>query len=75
MPMKILWAAITGIAITDWITVIITIAGVATGMDGIAVQVFIGPAGGVIIGGGMIRLITVGAIGMTAGGGGRIQIT
>src|SRR5665213_1148990 len=48
--------------------------GVATGMDGILVLHFIGPVGGGIIGGGTIPLITAGAIGMTAGGGGKIRI-
>ena len=47
-------------------------AGVVIGMAGMELLVFIGLAGGVIIGGGMIRLITAGAIGMTAGGGGKI---
>jgi len=48
--------------------------GVVTGMAGMEHLVFIGLAGGVIIGGGMIRLITAGAIGMTAGGGGKTPI-
>ena len=69
------WLGTTiGIITTVRIFAITMTGGVATGTVGILVLHFIGLVGGVIIGGGTIPLITVGAIGMTAGGGGKIRI-